>query len=88
MTLDDIYLVTPPDRPGPVYAALEESLRVHVCIRIYTGKTKVWNRADVRPNVCDVLERIAQATDPSPPINRASRCWAHLWATRTLSEIS
>ena len=27
--LDDIYLVTPPDRAGPVYAALEEALRVH-----------------------------------------------------------
>ena len=63
--LDDIYLVTPLRRAGPVYAALEEDLRVHARIRIHTGKTKVWNRADVRPDVCDVLERIALATDPT-----------------------
>ena len=54
--LDDIYLVT--KRVGAVYAIMEEQLRVQ--IRIHGGKTKVWNRAGERPQICDVLERIAR----------------------------
>ena len=66
--LDDIYLVTSPERTGPVYAILEEALRAHACIQVHIGKTKVWNRAGVRPDVCDVLERIAQVADPTATV--------------------
>ena len=87
---DDIYLVTPPDRAGPVYAALEEALRVHACIRIHTGKTKVWNRVGVIPDVCDVLERIAQVTDPTASVWKGSILPTHEQGikTRNSSEIS
>ena len=76
--------MTPPDRAGPVYAALEEALRVHACIRIHTGKTKVWNRADVRPDVCDVLERIAQATDPTASVWKGSTLPTHKQGIKVL----
>ena len=53
-----MYLTTKPDRVGAGYAILEQELRVHACIRVHTGKTKIWNQAGVRPEVCDVLEGI------------------------------
>ena len=34
-------------------------------VRVRTGKTQVWNREGVRPNACDVLERIVVATNPN-----------------------
>ena len=62
--LDDIYLVTMPERVGAMYAIVEEQLRVQAKIRIHGGKTKVWNRAGERPQICDVLERIARLQNP------------------------
>ena len=57
-------MVTRPDRVGPVYANLQENLHVHACIRIHCGKTKVWNKAGIRPAACDALERIARIGNP------------------------
>ena len=37
------------------------------------AKREVWNMAGVRPEVCDVLERIAQADDPSAVVWRGSQ---------------
>ena len=56
-----------PHRSGweAVYAIVQEELRVHACIRIHTGKTKVWNRAGVRSEACKILERIARQDDPT-----------------------
>ena len=62
--LDDIYVVTRPERVGEVYRILEEALRVFSCIRIHNGKTKIWNQSGVRPEACDRLERIAQVEKP------------------------
>ena len=70
--LDDIYLTTKPDRVGAGYAILEQELRVHACIRVHTGKTKIWNQAGVRPEVCDVLERIARVQDPTATVWKGS----------------
>ena len=36
--LDDIYMVTTPERVGAVCAIVQEELRVHACIRIRTRK--------------------------------------------------
>ena len=58
--LEDIYIVTRPDKVGPAHAILQENLHVHACIRIHCGKTKVWNKAGIRPAACGALERIAQ----------------------------
>ena len=57
--LDDTIFVSSPLRVGPVYAALQESLHVHAGIQINAGKTQIWNKAGVRPEVCNVLERVA-----------------------------
>ena len=62
--LDDVYVVTRPERVGEVYRILEEALRVFSCIRIHNGKTKIWNKSGVRPVACDRLERIAQVENP------------------------
>ena len=69
--LDDIYLTAKPDRVGAGYAILEQELRVHACIRVHTGKTKIWNQAGVRPEVC-VLERIARVQDPAATVWKGS----------------
>ena len=57
---DDIYMVTMPERVGAVYSVVEEQLRVHARVGIHGGKTRVWNRVGERPQICDVLERIAR----------------------------
>ena len=38
--------------------------RVHACIRVHTGNTKVCNQAGVRLQVCKVLARIARVQHP------------------------
>ena len=58
--LDDIFMVTMPQDVGAACAIVQEKLWVHSCIRVHVGKTKVWNRAGIRPFACDVLERIAR----------------------------
>ena len=63
---------------GVGYTILEQELRVHACIRVHTGQTKIWNQAGVRPEVCDVLERIAKATVWNGI--KGSRFWDRQWA--------
>ena len=69
---DDVVMVTAPDRVRPVCAAMQDSLLCHAGIRIHVGKTKVWNKAGVRPQICDVLERMARDNDPSARVWRGS----------------
>ena len=63
--LDDLYVVSKPDRVGEIYRTMQESLWAHVGIKIHGGKIHVWNSAGVKPDVCDALQRIAQASDPN-----------------------
>ena len=49
-----------PARVGVVHTLLEHALWGHARIQVHAGKTKVWNRAGVRPEACDFLERRAQ----------------------------
>ena len=62
--LDDINMVTPPARVGPMYAVVQEELHVHASIRVHHGKTKVWNQVGVRPVVYSALEQIARVAHP------------------------
>ena len=62
--LDDVYMATPPERVGPMFAVVQEELYVHAAIRVHHGKTKVWNQAGVRPVGCNALEQIARVTHP------------------------
>ena len=57
--LDDIYVVTSPERVGEVYALLSTHLLRCSSIRIHVGKTQVWNAAGERPQACDLLERFS-----------------------------
>ena len=71
--LDDLYVATPiPDRLRNVYGTMQQELWTHSRIRINGGKTQVWNSCGVRPEFCDTLERIAQATDPESRVWRGS----------------
>ena len=49
--LDDVYAVCAPERVGEVYMALEKALREQAGIQLHEGKTKVWNKAGVQPQV-------------------------------------
>ena len=67
--LDDVYVVTTPDR---VYTFLQENLWVFVGVRINSGKTQVWNAAGRKPLVCEAMDRIAQAQNPEAKVWRGS----------------
>ena len=67
--LDDIHVVTEPDRVRIVVGLLENALWAWAGISIHQGKTKIWNRAGVEPPGCHILERVARIEDPS----------AHVW---------
>ena len=70
--LDDVYFITTPERVGDVYVALQEELYRHARIRIHVGKTQVEKAVGERPDACEVLERIAQAEDPSARVWKGS----------------
>ena len=53
--LDDIYVVSKPERVGDVVATVDHQLWTHARFRVHGGKTHVWNRAGTKPEVCDVL---------------------------------
>ena len=60
--LDDVYIVSPePDLVENGHAVVHELFH-HAKIQINKGKTKVWNRAGVRPQVCNILEQMASPT--------------------------
>ena len=63
--LDDIHIVTVPERTSIVYNLLQNPLWHTAGIRIHQGKTKVWNNAGEQPAACEVLDRMARAADPT-----------------------
>ena len=75
--LDDIYTKTEPSRVGVAYTTVQEELLNHCHIRVHTGKTQVWNQGGIRPEACDLLDRIAQQADPD----------AHVWKGAGLPEV-
>ena len=62
--LDDIYVITTPDRVLAVYNLLQAELWRHARIRVHDGKTQVWNKFGMRPRGCDTIDRAARATNP------------------------
>ena len=88
--LDDTFFVSSSLRVGPLNAVLQEALNVHAGIEINAGKTQIWNRSGERPEVCNVLERVARAYNPRAIVWRGSQLptemqgikfWAHHWGT-------
>ena len=70
--LDDIYVVCAPERTGTLYTLLQDALWRVAGIRIHQGKTKIWNRLGVKPEICDALERMARIEDPTACVWRGS----------------
>ena len=52
--------------------SIQENLWVHSSIRIGGGKTQVWNGAGSKPDICEVLDRVAQAADPEAKVWKGS----------------
>ena len=83
--LDDINILTRPERVGAVYATLQEELLRHAHIRIHwRGKTHVWNVAGIEPRVCNALQRITEASDPSASVWRGADIPSHRQGIRVL----
>ena len=61
--LDDIWLVSKPDRVGDLLNSAERELWGRARIRVHSGKTHVLNRSDRKPPACDELQRRAEMLD-------------------------
>ena len=70
--LDDLYIVTSPDRTVEVHNILREELWCHARISLHQGKTRIWNRGGIMPDRCNILEQAARAVDPTPKVWRGS----------------
>ena len=53
--LDDVYVVCRPERAREVYDIVRTSIANHAYVQVNQGKTKMFNRAGVRPPRCDDL---------------------------------
>ena len=62
--LDDLYLVSNPERVGVLHNLAQRELWAHCRIRVHGGKTHVWNQAGHKPKACDRLQRVAVQVDP------------------------
>ena len=67
---DDIYVICSLERVGEVYAILEKALREKTGINIHQGKTKLWNKAGIKPSMTDALTCAAQEVDPDAVVER------------------
>ena len=48
--LDDVYVVSEPERTATIYALLAKELQEKAGIRLHHGKTRVWNAAGMIPD--------------------------------------
>ena len=61
--LDDVFVVSNPDRTRPLYDLLGEKL-AHAGIRLHAGKTKMWKKASDRPpNIDDLRDEVWNPED-------------------------
>ena len=70
--LDDVWLVSQPERVGEVYTVAEREFWNHAKIQVHGAKTHVWNRSRRKPPSCDEMQRIAEAADPNARVKRGS----------------
>ena len=69
--LDDLYVISKPERVAEIYGVLEEELWNHACIKINAGKTQVWNRGGLVPDrVAALGERAWRGGEETPPDRR------------------
>ena len=53
--LDDIYILCDPSRVGEIFLQVKQSLVKFAGVQVNLGKTKVWNRAAIRPEDLDTV---------------------------------
>ena len=82
--LDDVCVVSKPDRGGAICTALQESLWAHARIRVHGGKTHVWNQAGQKPDVCEAMQRIAEVSNPRAQVWRGSEVPSSMQGIRVL----
>ena len=82
--LDDTSFVSSPLRVRPLYAVLQEALNAHAGIQISAEKTQIWNRSGARPEVCNVLERAARASNPRAIVWRGSQLHSEMQGIKIL----
>ena len=70
--LDDINLVSKPQRVRAGYSSVEQELWRHAKIRVHKGKTHIWNLAGTKPDICEELQRLAEAAKPGARVWRGS----------------
>ena len=70
--LDDVCLVSQPDRARDAHNVAEQELWTHAKIRIHAGKTHMWNKSGRMPEGCDELHRRAVLHDPTAQVWRGS----------------
>ena len=70
--LDDIYMVTLPERACEVHGFVEEALWSVAGIRVHQGKTQMWNQAGVEPPGCHRLQAEAVLSDPTAVVWRGA----------------
>ena len=66
--LDDIYVVTDPERTLEVHDILRAELWRHSHIRVNEGKTQIWNRGGFTPSGHEVLLEAARVDDPDAQV--------------------
>ena len=93
-SLDDLHVVSTPERTVAVHDVLREELWRHAKISVHHGKTRIWNRGGFVQNRCHVLEEAArvaaefgEAVIMTDQRTKESPSWAPQWVERELAKI-
>ena len=70
--LEDVCLVSQPDRARDAHNVAEQELWTHAKIRIHAGKTHKWNRSGRMPEGCDELQGRAVLHDRTAQVWKGS----------------
>lgn len=58
--LDDVYLLTSPERAVPTFHIARDAILQHAGINLHQGKTRVWNKAGSTPANIHTLQPVGQ----------------------------
>ena len=67
--LDDLYVLCSPGRVSEVHKVIQRELWGRANIRVHHGKTKVWNKAGIKPAGCEELTAAARL------VKKDARVW-------------
>ena len=70
--LDDVHVASSPERSVGAHLILEEEMWRHAKIRLHFGKTVIWNKSGLAPEVVEALEEAARRVDPTAVVWRGN----------------